>query len=111
MHEIAVYILENWVVWLFTGLFAFVGWTYRRLMKLYKTNETKSHAQSMGLQALLRDSIIKTYNKSLERGFCPIYQKQSLERIYSAYHNLGGNDVATEIYEETMKMKTEGDDL
>ena len=67
----------------------------------------KLKAIKIGLQCLLRAEIIRSHEKSLERGFCPIYAKEALTIAYSAYHALGGNDVATELYHVTMEMPTE----
>jgi hypothetical protein len=60
-----------------------------------------------GLQCLLRAEIIRTYDKSKERGYCPLYAKEAVSRAYKAYHALGGNDVATELFHETLEMQTE----
>ena len=60
-----------------------------------------------GLQCLLRAEIIRTYDNSKERGFCPLYAKEAVSRAYKAYHALGGNDVATELFHETLEMPTE----
>ncbi len=61
-----------------------------------------------GLQCLLRAEIIRTYDKALDRGYCPLYAKEALTRAYKAYHALGGNDVATELYHQTLEMPTDG---
>ena len=37
----------------------------------------------------------------------PIYGKEALRRAYNAYHALGGNDVATRLYDEVMDLPTE----
>lgn len=60
-----------------------------------------------GLQCLLRTEIINQYDKWHERGYCPIYAKEALTRAYKAYHALGGNDVATELYHELMELPNE----
>lgn len=60
-----------------------------------------------GVQCLLRDKIIHNHDKYIEKRFCPIYAKESLKRMYKAYHALGGNDVATRLYEELMDLPTE----
>lgn len=60
-----------------------------------------------GLQCLLRAEIIRTYDKATDKGFCPLYSKEAITRAYKAYHALGGNDVATELYHETMEMPNE----
>lgn len=64
--------------------------------------ETKSMRE--GMQCLLRAEIIRSHDKYTEKGYCPIYAKEALTRAYKAYHQLGGNDVATELYHETMVL-------
>ena len=39
----------------------------------------------------------------------PIYAKESIKKCYKAYHDLGGNDVASELYQKMLKMKEEKD--
>lgn len=67
----------------------------------------KSTAIAEGVQSLLRESIVQNYNKYQEREFCPIYAKESIKRVYEAYHNLGGNDVATKLYNTILNMPEE----
>ena len=52
----------------------------------------------------MRAEIIRSHEKYCERECCPIYAKEALTRAYAAYHALGGNDVATKLYEETLKL-------
>ncbi len=60
-----------------------------------------------GVQCLLRSEIIAMYKEYQHKHFCPIYAKESLRRMYAAYHKLGGNDVATELYEKTIALAEE----
>ena len=69
--------------------------------------EDQEKALSEGVQALLRESIVNSYNKHAEKGFCPIYAKESIKRCYKAYSKLGGNDVAHELYQKLIKMAEE----
>ena len=64
----------------------------------------KNKALKNGLQCLLRAEIIRSYDKYSEKGEIPIYAKEALEKEYKAYHKLGGNDVATGLYNELMKL-------
>lgn len=57
-----------------------------------------------GLQCLLRAEIIRSHDKYTARKYCPIYAKESLRRAYTAYHNLGENDIATGLYNECMSL-------
>ena len=72
-----------------------------------KKQEAKEQAISDGLQALLRESIVSAYNKYTDRGYCPIYAKESLKKAYKSYSALGGNDVATELYHKLLAMDNE----
>ena len=60
-----------------------------------------------GVQCLLRAEIIRNHDKYMEKRHCPIYAKEALKRAYTAYHALGGNDVATRLYDEVMELPTE----
>lgn len=57
-----------------------------------------------GVVCLLRAEIIRSYEKYSERGYCPLYAKQALTVAYKSYHDLGGNDVATDLYEKIMDL-------
>ena len=69
-----------------------------------KAQRTAQKAISQGLQALLRSDIIRIHDKHVEQCYCPLDIKEALHREYIAYHNLGGNDIATHLYEETMEL-------
>ena len=58
-----------------------------------------------GLQSLLRQDIIRTNDRYVEKGYAPVYVKEGLERAYKTYHKLGGNDVATGLYHEVMALR------
>ena len=44
------------------------------------------------------------HEKYTERGKCPIYAQEALTRAYKAYHALGGNDVATSLFDDLMEL-------
>lgn len=73
-----------------------------------KTEDEKSIED--GLQCLLRAEIIRSHEKYTARKFCPIYAKENLRRAYEAYHNLGGNDIATGLYNDCMELPETADD-
>ena len=69
-----------------------------------KAQRKAQKAISQGLQALLRSDIIRIHDKYVEQSYCPLDIKEALHREYIAYHNLGGNDISTHLYEETMEL-------
>lgn len=72
-----------------------------------RTTRKRNNALEDGVQCLLRGKIIDMHDKYVERSYCPVYAKESLRRSYQAYHALGGNDVATGLYNETMALPTD----
>lgn len=72
-----------------------------------KFRKKRDSALESGVQCLLRSEIIRNHDKYIDKGCCPIYAKEALKRAYAAYHNLGGNDVATGLYNEVMALPTD----
>ena len=88
----------NWLVpFVLGGLAALVAATVKHYAK-------KEKAEAAGVCCLLRAEIIRQHEKYTEKGFCPIYAKEALKKAYEAYHTLGGNDVATKLFEEVMAL-------
>ncbi len=104
MSEIISFITANWIEWLFACVTAVLAWCYRNVAIRLELERQKNEAIAQGVQSLLRDSIVNNYNKYSEKGYAPIWAKESLKKLYAAYHNLGGNDVATELYSKILKM-------
>ena len=105
--EILEYIQSHWVEWLFAVITGLAGLGYRNVSAKLKVEHIRNEAIADGMQSLLRESIVDNYNKYSDRGYCPIYAKESIKKVYTAYHNLGGNDVATELYHKLLAMPEE----
>lgn len=104
MEEIISFISDNWLRWLFAGAVSVLAYLYRNISARLEIERQKNEAIAAGVQSLLRESIVSNYNKYQERGYCPIFAKESLKKLYAAYHGLGGNDVATELYQKMLRM-------
>lgn len=104
------YIQQHWLEWLFAAVCAFLAWGYRGVANRLSEEQRKNEAISQGVQALLRESIVTAYNKYSDKGFCPIYAKESIKKVYKAYSALGGNDVASELYRKILAMPEESHD-
>lgn len=89
------FIQDNWQI--LTAMCAAFGYFYKQIL-----------ATRRGIRALLRADLIRLYNKYHdERGYCPIYVKESLEEEYTQYHALKGNGVGTKLYNSLMALPTE----
>lgn len=67
----------------------------------------KQKATDEGLRSLLRAEIIRTYEKTMDRGYCPIYSKEALTHCFDAYTDLDGNGVMPGLYEAVMNAPTD----
>ena len=95
--EIVTELIVKWLVPAALGAcVGFIGSMFLRLKAI-----------KLGLQCLLRAEIIRSHDKYTDRKYCPIYAKESIKRAYEAYHNLGGNDVATKLYNTLLDMPEE----
>ncbi len=56
------------------------------------------------LVAILRDRIIQSCRFFIKRGSIPAFERESIERMYNAYHSLGGNDIASDIYRQMREL-------
>lgn len=98
------FMTAHWLEWLFTAVLAVLSWLFKEMREQLAEEQIKNEAIAEGVESLLRESIVSNYNRYTERGYCPIYAKESIKKVYKAYHNLGGNDVATELYTKVLKM-------
>lgn len=79
----------------------------RSILARLKRQDSRQKALEYGVQALLRDRMLHSYNKYIDAGFAPIYAKENYENMYWQYHELGGNGVMTHLHEEFMALPTE----
>ena len=110
IQQIIGYMVDNWIVWLFAGAWGISKINIRKLRKKMEAEEKKNIAIANGVQAMLRDAIINNYNKYKDRGYMPIYARESVKKIYEAYQGLGGNDVAHDLYEKMRHWDTDPDE-
>lgn len=106
--DILSYILTHWVEWFFALCLAILTAAWRATASRIKVEQKKNEAIAEGVQCLLRETIVQNYNKYKDKGYCPIWAKESMKKAYHAYHDgLLGNDVATGLYKELLAMPTE----
>ena len=101
------WIVKYWVEWLFGIVVAILGYLLKKINKRVKDTAKKNNAIELGVQALLRDRMVDNYNRYAEKGYAPIYARESFENCYQQYHNLGGNGVMTDIHNKFMALPTQ----
>jgi len=95
-------ILEQYLTEFILGIFtAIITYVVRQQNK--KINQQQ--AIKDGVQALLRDRLIQAHNHYMDKGFCPIYARESMVEMAKQYYNLGGNGVIPSLVERVMCFK------
>lgn len=79
---------------------------WRYLTGRIKAVERKNEAICLGVQALLRDRLLESYNKYYGQGWAPIYAKENFENMWKQYHTLGVNGVMDEVHSTFMELPT-----
>ncbi len=96
------FLVNYWLEVLFSGVLTVFGLGYKNIIKRLREQESIK----LGVQAILRDRIIDSYNHYMEKGYYPIYAQENVRRLYEQYHNLGGNGTVTHLVEELDTLPT-----
>ena len=68
--------------------------------------DEESELFKSALRALLRSELMRTHHHAVRDGHASTVDKEVMERTYQSYHMLGGNGIATNLYDEMMALPT-----
>lgn len=88
-------IIDSAMSWLVAALLGAILVALKRLYGLILANRE-------GTKTLLRSRLYDIHERTVERGYCTDEHKCETERVYTAYHALGGNGVGTQYYQEIL---------
>lgn len=80
-----------------TALMGYIVW-------MLKQQKRDRDANSQGTMLLLRVQLIEYHDKYTSLGYIPSYVYQNYCEMYSSYHKLGGNGMATRMWEEVQEL-------
>lgn len=69
--------------------------------------DKRTVATQNGVQALLRNALVSSYERGHEKGFVPIYERENINYLYHNYKNLDGNGVIEDLMEKVMDLPTD----
>lgn len=102
--------LEQIIIYLITtALGIALGFVTSKLKKNKEKDEKekkKEEAIELGVQALLRNEIIRRYREFESKGEISILDKENLEEMFEQYKNLGGNGTVKKMMDELLNLKT-----
>lgn len=102
MPDVLMTLLESIVPMLLTGVGGVCGW----LLKSHRKEEARAQAMETGLRTLLRAELLEIHAKYVPLGYIPVAAMEETDRVYKAYHSLGGNGAGTKLYEEIKALPT-----
>lgn len=88
-----------------------LGGVVSYIFALYRQKKKQNDALKAGLQALLRDRIIQAYNHYVQdKGWIPIYAKESIDACYKSYEALGENGVINDLMKQLNELPNYDDE-
>lgn len=71
-----------------------------------KKNKKKEQAIEEGVQALLRNELIRRYREYEQKGEMSILDKENMEAMFKQYKNLGGNGTVKHMMDDLFELPT-----
>ena len=92
-------------------LFAAYKQKQKELRSAELAHQKETNALKTGLQSLLRDRIIQAYNHYVQdKGWIPIYAKESINACYRSYEALGENGVINDLMKQLNELPNYDDE-
>lgn len=98
------FVLKYWVEFAFGLVAAGLVAAYRKMAVKIQSNKETEKAIADGMKYLLMFKLREEGEKYLTDGHCNIDQKHEFEKVYTAYHALGGNDTITALKDEILQL-------
>ena len=105
------FIIKYWLEVIFSAILALIGYGYKKLKKKQNEQDEKNQEQDRknraienGVQALLRNELIRRYREYETKGEISILDKENIEHMFKEYTNLGGNGTVAKMYEEILEL-------
>lgn len=105
------FIIKYWLEALFGAVISLIGLGYKKIKKKQEEQEKKQHEQERknqaienGVQALLRNELIKNFREYKIKGEITLLDKENMEHMFTEYFNLGGNGMMQEVHQEFLEI-------
>lgn len=105
------WVIKYWVEVVFGAIISGFGLGFKQMCDKVKTQQEKQKSVELGMQALLRNSIVRNYFDCMDKGYCSQYMMENVFMMYEQYKNLGGNSFVTQIVEEMKRMPKRKKDI
>lgn len=84
-----------------SGVLLYKFKTFRAAGEAERIERARKHEALVdGVVAMLRDRLIDVMDYYLSLGWVPHHKAEAVNKMYLAYHGLGGNDIVTQTYRQ-----------
>lgn len=83
-----------------------LGGSLGYILTQFKKTRKKELAIEQGVQALLRNELVRCYREYEQKGEMSILDKENMEAMFKQYENLGGNGTVKQLMEDLLKLPT-----
>ena len=105
------FIVKYWLEVLFGAICTIFSFLFKKVMtrqeeekKKREEEEKKRKALENGVQALLRNELIKNFREYKIKGEATLLDKENMEHMFTEYFNLGGNGMMEEVHDEFLAI-------
>ena len=105
------FIVKYWLEVLFGAICTVFSFLFKKVMtrqeeEKKKREEEEKRRQSLerGVQALLRNELIRRFREYKTKGEMSMLDKENMEHMFKEYFNLGGNGLMEEVHEEFLAI-------
>ena len=105
------FIVKYWLEFLFSLIIGIIGYFVKKIKKKQEEQakkqeeqEKKNKAIENGVQALLRNELIKNFRIHKANGEITLLDKENMEHLFEQYFALGGNGMMHDVYKEFQEI-------
>lgn len=88
------------------GLLGFISTKLKKNKEKEEEEKKKINVLEQGVQALLRNEIIRRYREFESKGEISILDQENLDEMFVQYQNLGGNGTVKKMMNDLYELKT-----
>ena len=98
------FIIKYWLETCFTIICGVFSFLLKKLATRQRDIKERQRAVENGVQALLRNELIRRYREYEIKGEITIIDKENIEHLFNEYKNLGGNGTIKQMYDELLEL-------
>lgn len=98
------FVIKYWLELGFTIICGVFSFLLKKLATRQRDIREKQRAVENGVQALLRNELVRRYREYESKGEITILDKENMEHMFTEYRNLGGNGTVAQMYEEILTL-------